>query len=126
MILNTVSPPKLVRFLKVARLFTAAIIGFSLSACGSDDVEEALGCDTYSDATAECFCDKYPDDSQCKPYFETKVVSKDVVGLTPHTSNGTLWCRGFAIENSLYVIDRESTTPHKFWKYLKESGTWEQ
>ena len=126
MIQNTVSPSKLDLSSNATRLFTVALISFSLSACDSDDAEEALGCDTYSVATAECFCDKHPDDSQCKPYFETKIISKDAAALTPHASNSTLWSKGFAIENALYLIDLESGTPHKLWKYLKASGTWEQ
>jgi len=127
MINNPVSQSKTVLYLACARLFTLALIGLFISACDGDDVVDNVpSCDTYSASTAECFCEEHPDDKQCKTYFETQVLSEKAVSLTPHTNNGTFWCRGFSIANSIYVIDRESGTPHKFWKYIKESDSWEQ
>lgn len=45
--------------------------------------------------------------------------------LTPHVNNGTLWTKGFAIGRSIYIIDRESSSPHAFWKFdLDKDEAW--
>jgi len=93
---------------------------FGLVRCGKDDDNDngAPSCEEFTSENAECYCEQHPESGHCKPLelIISEVTEKEV-GLTPHASNGTLWTKGFAIGNVIYIIDRESEGPKAFWKY---------
>lgn len=103
----------------------ALVIG--VLACS--DEGEKPGCDTFSPADSVCFCTKYPEDVACveePTTFSIDLHTDEVVALTPHSANGTIWCKGFSIGSSIYVIDRQSESPHPFWKFdIEGSGSWQ-
>lgn len=101
---------------------------FLLSIVSCENDEDKAKCDTFSSADSVCFCKNQPDNVSCKTYTSYKIslYTEEEVTLTPHPSNGTLWCKGFVIDKVIYVIDRESSSPHAFWKFdLDENDVWE-
>ncbi|HEY3403947.1 MAG TPA: hypothetical protein VGK59_11200 [Ohtaekwangia sp.] len=118
---------KLLYSLLLCGLFTSALLS-----CGSDDDDDKTNCNTFSTADSVCFCTANPEDANCitVPEFTEFTISlytEEEVGLTPHPSNGTLWTKGFVIDGSIYLIDRESDSPHGFWKFdIEANDTWEE
>jgi len=54
------------------------------------------------------------------------VFSKATASLTPSQTNGTIWSKGFVIDHSIYIIDRESNAPHTFLKLdVQKNDAWE-
>jgi hypothetical protein len=106
-------------------LFFCGLLVFAILSCGDDDNPS---CNTFSSADSVCFCTKNPDDAHCVfTSFSISLYSEEKAALTPHAANGTLWCKGFAIDNSIYVIDRESASPNSFWKFdIDKNETWEE
>lgn len=104
--------------------FTSCVLFVAALSCSKDDSKPT--CDTFSSADSVCFCTKNPDDLNCVSAFSISVYTTEKPALTPHTSNGTIWCKGFAIGRSIFVIDRESSSPHAFWKFNLDANTaWE-
>lgn len=98
-----------------------------LLSCGDDDNNPE--CNTFSSADSVCFCTAHPEDMACvKPFkeFAISLYTEEKASLTRHSSNGTIWSKGFTIGNSIYVIDRESDSPHAFWKIdIEGNATWQ-
>jgi len=93
-----------------------AVFSIGFLACDKDD--DNPSCETFSSADSVCFCKQNPESGFCQPLALTvSLVTEEEVALTPHPSNGTLWTKGFAIGNTIYLIDRESDAPQAFWKY---------
>jgi len=115
--------------MKLKYLCSLILLGFLLVAllsCGDDDKPT---CHTFSSADSVCFCSAHPGDASCLEYtsFTISLYTEEQVALTPHPNNGTLWAKGFAIDQSIYLIDRESPSPHAFWKFdLDENDVWEE
>ncbi len=104
-----------------------SLLLFTLLSCGNDDSKP--NCDTFSQADSVCYCANHLDDAFCTTYasFGISLFTEDQVTLTPHASNGTLWSKGFLIDDAIYLIDRESGSPHAFWKFdISENDTWEE
>jgi hypothetical protein len=111
-------------------LFSCGLFVFVLFSCGSDD-DDKPNCDTFSTADSVCFCTEHPVDANCiKPEFTVFTISlftEEKVTLTPNATNGTLWTRGFVIGQSIYLIDRESASPHAFWQFdVGANDTWQE
>lgn len=119
--------------------YTAFLLTVVLFVCScKDDDNPDPDCDTFSQENATCFCAGHPDDAACKdeedeeedddlePFIITQ-MNEDPAGLSPHPTNGTLWCSTFIIGTSLYVIDRESGSPQDVMIYdLDEDEGWQQ
>ncbi len=107
-------------------IFSVTLVIGALS-CSDDEEEPA--CDTFSSADSVCFCTKHPDDIACVKVptaFSIGLHTEETVTLTPHSINGTVWCKGFAMGSSIYVIDRQSDSPHAFWTLdLEGTDAWE-
>lgn len=104
-------------YMKIKTLLSLFPMGFLLMlglSCGSDPEPS---CHTFSVADSVCYCQAHPTDPNCVVTFALTVVTDDKPDLTPHATNGTLWSKGFVIGTSIYVIDRESDSPHAFWKF---------
>jgi hypothetical protein len=108
-------------------LLPFSLILFPLLSCHDEDDAESK-CDTFSPADSVCYCKDHADDVFCKTFtsFTISLYTEKKVALTPHPSNGTLWCKGFAIDKSIYIIDRVSASPNAFWKFdLDGNDVWE-
>lgn len=109
-------------------LIPCIVFFFALLSCGSDN-ETPPSCDEFTSADSTCYCSAHPDDLRCNSLsFSIAAFTENTPDLTPHPSNGTIWTKGFAIGKSIYVIDRESTSPHAFWKFEIDKPTeeWKQ
>lgn len=99
-------------------LFVCGALFSALFSCSDDDKNDNTNCETFSSADSVCYCTAHPDDFPCTTFsFVIDSYTEETVTLTPHPSNGTLWCKGFAIGNDIYLIDRQSASPHAFWQY---------
>lgn len=109
-------------------LASCITLTIALLSCGDDD--ENPSCDTFTPADSVCFCSSHPEDIACLKLpaeFTISLYTEERVTLTPHAGNGTLWSKGFVIGNTIYVIDRQSESPHAFWKFdVQANDTWEQ
>lgn len=109
-------------------IFSVALV-ISVLSC-SDDKDEEPACDTFSSADSVCFCTQNPDDINCvkaPTAFTIGLHTEEMVTLTPTSVNGTIWSKGFLIGSSIYLIDRESDSPHAFWKLdLEAADAWTQ
>lgn len=101
----------------IRSFLSLGLLLFVLLACDDDNGKKT--CDTFTPTDSVCFCESHPDDAHCVTYtsFSISLFSEEMVALTPHPSNGTLWCRGFVVDDAIYLIDRESGSPHAFWKF---------
>lgn len=103
--------------------FTGSLLLTVLFSCGSDNDNPT--CDVFSSKDSVCYCTKNPENGNCID-FKVSLYTEEEAVLTPHNSNGTIWCKGFVIDNSIYIIDRQSDSPHAFWKFdVEENDTWE-
>jgi hypothetical protein len=108
-------------------LLPFSLLLFVLLSCGNnnDKPDPEPICDLFSSADSVCFCKTHEENVRCNK-FTLSTFSKEQAGLTPHIANGTLWSKGFVIGHSIYVIDRESASPHAFWKLdVDKNETWE-
>jgi len=107
-------------------LLFSGLLCLALFSCGSDDDGDDKSCHEFSSADSVCFCTAHPEDARCNfTAFSISLFTEEIVDLTPHPSNSTVWCKGFIIDNSIYIIDRESTSPHAFWQFdVDENDTW--
>jgi hypothetical protein len=111
----------------IAPLCAGITMCLFLLSCDKDDDQPS--CDVFSSADSVCFCTKNPTDLQCNEIsnttFTIAAYTEEKPELTPHPSNGTIWTKGFAIGDFIYLIDRESTSPHAFWKFdLNADADW--
>jgi hypothetical protein len=97
-----------------------------LLSCSKDDDKQPVPvCDTFTSADSVCFCRTHAENVRCNT-FKLSVFSKVAASLTPSQTNGTIWSKGFVIDHSIYIIDRESNSPHTFLKLdVQKNEGWE-
>lgn len=114
------------------KLIYALLIGgiFSLTLLSCDSDDEKRECKNFTHADSTCFCKANPNDANCvtpPEKFTVSLFTEEKADLTPHPSNGTIWTKGFIIDESIYLIDRESESPHAFYKFdIEANDTWEE
>jgi hypothetical protein len=92
-------------------------------ACDNSDTKNGV-CDVFTSADSICFCRTHLNDFKCST-FDLQEVTSEEPPLIPHSINGTIWTKGFAIDANIFIIDRESASPHSFWKFdLNTSESW--
>lgn len=105
--------------------FVGCLLFFFLFSCGKDDNMQTPICDVFSSPDSVCFCATHVEDLKCTD-FKISVFSKADAPLIPTQTNGTIWSKGFAIDHSIYIIDRTSETPHSFFKLdVQKNDAWE-
>ena len=105
-------------------LFSCLLISILLS-CGDDEDTPTIVCDTFTSADSVCYCNANPEELSCRN-FSVSVLKSEAPELAT-ADNGTIWTKGFVIGSSIYIIDRQSDSPHAFWRLdVDAGGDWER